>query len=638
MNKLFYTFFLLLINASVFAQSPATRWYQHVQSATYVGASRKVHLFKEGSYIGYHTGDDKMLSQGNTQGGFNLPTLENINFNFNADAAMYVGASRKIHVFKGNQYIGYDTEDDKVVSTGNIAGGFGLPAIGNTNFNYDIDAAVYCGAGRKVYIFKDDKYVGYDTGDDKVVSTGIISQDFNFPMVGTTDFSFGIDAATYAGTGRKIYLFKENKYISYDAGTDKVISTGTIASGFNFPVAGIKPFDAANWMTDSYEYIKNMKLNEVLMTGSHNALYNKYGYGYFCYVQRNFIDEQFSYGGARYFDIRPYVKKQSSSQYTFGGFHGDFCSASSYDLRAKLASLKAKMEGKKEIIILHIKQVKFSSGSDTELNAAFMNMLTNVFGNHIITPAEAPLGIYAYTYGQLLAKGNVVIVSEYNHAAPVTFKNPPRANGNKGKFLWYPYIAETNRRKLTEGFEASGLLNTTTNPATPLVVGYSASWGFNLKSEAVLFNQYFYENVIDRWCQANYHWIHSIDYVGWDQGWSRKIADRLYQENIKRAMLSKGNQRTSKHNTARKMVGKNFDVYPNPVISKLINLEFTSDQKTNSQINIYSLDQRNLLSKTVDTNKGFNQIKINLSGMKPGVYIIQLYLNGQQINRRLVIY
>ena len=148
------------------------------------------------------------------------------NFDFPIDAVLLGDgpAQGKAYFFKGDQFICFDWQTSRVElgypkSIKSYWQGFPL------EFRRDIDAALSADGPfkGKAYFFKGDQYIRYDWNTQKV--------DNGYPKTITTtwnhwpsEFSGGIDSAL-SGNGPfkgKAYFFKGNQYIRYDWEKDKV--------------------------------------------------------------------------------------------------------------------------------------------------------------------------------------------------------------------------------------------------------------------------------------------------------------------------------------------------------------------------------------------------------------------------------
>jgi len=162
----------------------------------------------------------------------------------------------------------------------------------------------------------------------------------------------------------------------------------------------IPTINTQSWMGDVHQAIKQVKLKELKMLGTHNALYVRNGGANFCDQQGESIATQFL-DGARYFDTR--IGHDNGNFYAF---HGDLCSDEDnidndlYQLRAALDSNPL------EIIIMEIHQTQGD-------NQAIANMLYDVFGDILIPPT---LSIHL-TVEEALSFGQVLLIFSTNPSA-----------------------------------------------------------------------------------------------------------------------------------------------------------------------------------------------------------------------------
>lgn len=139
----------------------------------------------------------------------------------------------KVFFFIGDEYIRYDIAQRRVESgyPKRIAGNWrGLPA----DFEEDIDAAVSGQAQfrGKVFFFKGNEYIRYDWNNDRMdpgYPKPIYGNWFGFPYEFTQGIDCAINSVAYPG---KVYFFKGARYIRYDWAADKM------DPGFPLPVRG----------------------------------------------------------------------------------------------------------------------------------------------------------------------------------------------------------------------------------------------------------------------------------------------------------------------------------------------------------------------------------------------------------------
>jgi hypothetical protein len=75
-----------------------------------------------------------------------------------------------------------------------------------------------------------------------------------------------------------------------------------------------------------------------------------------------------------------------------------------------------------------------------------------------------------------------------------------------------------------------------------------------------------------------------------------------------------------------------LNVYPNPAIGQAT-VEMLSSSSEKISIDIYDLEGRRLIQRTIDAVEGLNQVVLDLSNLKPGIYTIKA---GSELNTKLV--
>jgi hypothetical protein len=125
----------------------------------------------------------------------------------------------KVFFFFGNQCLPYDRAEDAADPGTRTPIGTGFPRMLQAGFGTGVDAALNWGDG-KIYFFKNDLYVRYNTG-----AIGAKGVDPTYPRPiadnwpGMADAGFGadLDAAINWGNG-KVYFFKGDAYVRYNTG------------------------------------------------------------------------------------------------------------------------------------------------------------------------------------------------------------------------------------------------------------------------------------------------------------------------------------------------------------------------------------------------------------------------------------
>jgi outer membrane usher protein FimD/PapC len=77
-------------------------------------------------------------------------------------------------------------------------------------------------------------------------------------------------------------------------------------------------------------------------------------------------------------------------------------------------------------------------------------------------------------------------------------------------------------------------------------------------------------------------------------------------------------------------------MYPNPSFDLFSMWIFASRKSGNYSYRVYSLDGKQIMSKDLGVQQLDLMEKIDLTSYAPGVYLVELSLNGQSTSRRVV--
>jgi len=134
--------------------------------------------------------------------------------------------------FKENRYLSYDIKGNFIEpgrpalidSRGNPANDW--PGFANVGFSNGVDAAINWGDGR-VFLFKGDKYLSYNIQTNSIAKPPVLIDSGNTPATDWPNFklagfSSGIDAAINWGDGRA-FFFKGGLYLTYDIAKNQII-------------------------------------------------------------------------------------------------------------------------------------------------------------------------------------------------------------------------------------------------------------------------------------------------------------------------------------------------------------------------------------------------------------------------------
>lgn len=180
--------------------------------------NNKAYFFNEDNYKKFDFGPKKVLDTyprkiegawGQSSAGFFTDAI---------DAALVWPGNKKAYLFKGDEYLRYDIKKDTMDS--------GYPKKikdkwGNWPASFTSVDAVVLWPNRAIYFFKGDEYIRYSIEDDRVENgfpRKITASWGSWPTI----FEGGVDAALLSEYRDKIYFFKDESYIKFDLNNARV--------------------------------------------------------------------------------------------------------------------------------------------------------------------------------------------------------------------------------------------------------------------------------------------------------------------------------------------------------------------------------------------------------------------------------
>lgn len=84
------------------------------------------------------------------------------------------------------------------------------------------------------------------------------------------------------------------------------------------------------------------------------------------------------------------------------------------------------------------------------------------------------------------------------------------------------------------------------------------------------------------------------------------------------------------------ILSNSLEVYPNPSTGKFY-LTISNKEEGTAEIGIYSVDGRQVLHKSIDTDLDNNEVELNLSNQAQGVYFFRAIINGVTLTKKLIL-
>ena len=115
------------------------------------------------------------------------------------------------------------------------------------------------------------------------------------------------------------------------------------------------------------------------------------------------------------------------------------------------------------------------------------------------------------------------------------------------------------------------------------------------------------------------------------------IDQRFRVLNAEISQMSKEGKRPAEYGDTiakwEKVVG---NVIPNPTQGETM-IPYVMNAPTDLKVSVYSLLGQQLMNFNQASEVGINYIKFDVSGWTPGMYIVAIEINGEQITRKVVV-
>jgi hypothetical protein len=170
------------------------------------------------------------------------PGLAGTDFRLGIDAACNVpGSPELVWLFRGDQYVKYDTESHRIVY-GPKSIGTGWPGLAGTGFDSKVDAACSVpGSTDEIFMFSGISYIRYNTSSQQVVKKGLLVA--GWPALLLTTLAMGIEAACpFPGSTTDVLLFRYDRYVRYNLRDNKLVE-GPAYPATRWPALADTPFN-----------------------------------------------------------------------------------------------------------------------------------------------------------------------------------------------------------------------------------------------------------------------------------------------------------------------------------------------------------------------------------------------------------
>ncbi|MEM1215100.1 MAG: hemopexin repeat-containing protein [Bacteroidota bacterium] len=195
-------------------------------AALWNGKSDRIYFFRGSQFVRINPADNWNVEAGYPKAiDGNWPGLAD-DFKSNINAAFWSDTNKKVYLFKGSEYVRIDP-----FNGWNMDAGYPKPIAGNwpgfpTEFTQGVDAAIWNPKNNKVYFFRDDEYIRVNPNNSWQVDPNYPKPiDGNWPNL-NSNFEDNLNAALWSGTNDKIYFFKGEDYVRIDPDNDWRMDNG----------------------------------------------------------------------------------------------------------------------------------------------------------------------------------------------------------------------------------------------------------------------------------------------------------------------------------------------------------------------------------------------------------------------------
>jgi hypothetical protein len=211
-----------------------------------------VYFFSGDEYVRYDRGDDA-VSDGPLSIGDNWHGMAEVEFDSGIDAAINLQRGN-VYFFSEDQYVRYNLDQDQV-DFGPAAIADHWPGMAAAGFDRDLDAGLNWGDGT-AYFFKEDMYVRYNLGQDRV-DFGPAAISAHWPGMAAAGFDHDLDGAIAWGDG-SVYFFQVDQYARFDIADNAVPNDYPLSIAEHWPGMDDAGFSAsAIAAVDTYDLVSD---------------------------------------------------------------------------------------------------------------------------------------------------------------------------------------------------------------------------------------------------------------------------------------------------------------------------------------------------------------------------------------------
>lgn len=97
------------------------------------------------------------------------------------------------------------------------------------------------------------------------------------------------------------------------------------------------------------------------------------------------------------------------------------------------------------------------------------------------------------------------------------------------------------------------------------------------------------------------------------------------------------NEITDLSKNFRNYNNKSVKVYPNPIVTDVINLRFIGNEEAASVVELFDASGKSIKQFTINVNNGINNHALQISKQSKGIYLLKGIINGNIFTNKVII-
>ncbi len=115
------------------------------------------------------------------------------------------------------------------------------------------------------------------------------------------------------------------------------------------------------------------------------------------------------------------------------------------------------------------------------------------------------------------------------------------------------------------------------------------------------------------------------------------VIENLALEPLKQYWLQLDGNNAAYGNVVIDLISNSLEVYPNPS-SGIFNLIVSNPISGTADINVFNIQGQKLYTKQYSVDLNSNKLSLDLSGLAKGIYLLNVYINGSRLSKKLILF